>query len=137
MPKGRIINSCTVDHRTVFMLIMETQVSKLTKTLHFILTPNTSIQSGTISMNALKTIALQSAISPLATTSLTSLQRHYQCKPSSICAHSLGCATTHKVPVLEELVIVCSSFISFFLFFYYYTSTTHIYIICLQDEEEF
>jgi hypothetical protein len=29
-PKGRIINSCTVDHQTVFMLIMETQVSKLT-----------------------------------------------------------------------------------------------------------
>jgi hypothetical protein len=29
MPKGRIINSCTVDHWTVFMLIMETQVSKL------------------------------------------------------------------------------------------------------------
>jgi len=29
-PKGRIINCCTVDHRTVFMLIMETQVSKLT-----------------------------------------------------------------------------------------------------------
>ena len=29
-PKGRIINSCTVDCRTVFMLIMETQVSKLT-----------------------------------------------------------------------------------------------------------
>src|SRR5258705_13458378 len=27
--KGRIINSCTVDYRTVFMLIMETQVSKL------------------------------------------------------------------------------------------------------------
>jgi len=30
MPKGRIINSCTVDYWTVFMLIMETQVSKLT-----------------------------------------------------------------------------------------------------------
>jgi hypothetical protein len=30
MPKGRIINSCAVDHQTVFMLIMETQVSKLT-----------------------------------------------------------------------------------------------------------
>jgi hypothetical protein len=29
-PKGRIINSCTVDYQTVFMLIMETQVSKLT-----------------------------------------------------------------------------------------------------------
>jgi hypothetical protein len=29
-PKGRIINSCTVDHWTVFMLIMKTQVSKLT-----------------------------------------------------------------------------------------------------------
>jgi hypothetical protein len=29
-PKGRIINSCTVDHQTVFMLIMEIQVSKLT-----------------------------------------------------------------------------------------------------------
>ena len=29
-PKGRIINSCTVDYRTVFILIMETQVSKLT-----------------------------------------------------------------------------------------------------------
>ena len=29
-PKGRIINSCTVDYRTVFMLIMETPVSKLT-----------------------------------------------------------------------------------------------------------
>jgi hypothetical protein len=29
-PKARIINSCTVDHWTVFMLIMETQVSKLT-----------------------------------------------------------------------------------------------------------
>jgi hypothetical protein len=27
-PKGRIINSCTVDYWTVFMLIMETQVSK-------------------------------------------------------------------------------------------------------------
>ena len=29
-PKGRIINSCTVDYQTVFMLIMEIQVSKLT-----------------------------------------------------------------------------------------------------------
>jgi Integrase zinc binding domain len=29
-PKGRIINSCTVDYWTAFMLIMETQVSKLT-----------------------------------------------------------------------------------------------------------
>jgi hypothetical protein len=29
-PKGRIINSCTADYRIVFMLIMETQVSKLT-----------------------------------------------------------------------------------------------------------
>jgi hypothetical protein len=29
-PKGRIINSCTVDYQTVFILIMETQVSKLT-----------------------------------------------------------------------------------------------------------
>jgi hypothetical protein len=33
MPKGRIINSCTVDYQTVFMLIMETQVSKLTEGL--------------------------------------------------------------------------------------------------------
>ena len=30
MPKGRIISSYTVDHQTVFMLIMEIQVSKLT-----------------------------------------------------------------------------------------------------------
>ena len=30
MPKGRIINSCTVDFQTLYMLIMETQVSKLT-----------------------------------------------------------------------------------------------------------
>jgi len=29
-PKGRIINSCTVNHWTLFMLIMGTQVSKLT-----------------------------------------------------------------------------------------------------------
>src|ERR1700683_4139453 len=29
-PKGRIINSCTVNYQTVYMLIMETQVSKLT-----------------------------------------------------------------------------------------------------------
>jgi hypothetical protein len=34
MPKGRIINSCTVDYWTVFMLIMETQVSKLTIDTH-------------------------------------------------------------------------------------------------------
>jgi hypothetical protein len=30
-PKGRIINSYTVDYQTVFMVIMETQVSKLTE----------------------------------------------------------------------------------------------------------
>jgi hypothetical protein len=30
MPKGRTINSCTVDYQTVYMLIMETQISKLT-----------------------------------------------------------------------------------------------------------
>jgi hypothetical protein len=29
-PKGRIINSCTVDHQTGFKLLMETQENKLT-----------------------------------------------------------------------------------------------------------
>jgi len=35
-PKGRIINSCTVDYQTVFILIMETQVSKLTVYMVFV-----------------------------------------------------------------------------------------------------
>jgi len=42
-PKGRIINSCIVDYWTVFMLIMETQVSKLTLS-H---TPEQNSPSGT------------------------------------------------------------------------------------------
>jgi hypothetical protein len=42
-PKGRITNSCTVDYWTVFMLIMETQVSKFTLS-H---TPEQNSQSGT------------------------------------------------------------------------------------------
>jgi len=35
-PKGRIINSCTVGHWTVFILIMGTQVSKFTSIIYSI-----------------------------------------------------------------------------------------------------
>src|ERR1700683_696134 len=45
MPKGRIINSCTVDYWTVYMLIMETQVNKLTAS--HILEQHSTVQNRT------------------------------------------------------------------------------------------
>src|SRR5258705_10603550 len=56
MPKGRIINNCTVDYQTVYMLIMETQVSKLTTiSLHFFNSHSniTELVSGKILFNTL------------------------------------------------------------------------------------
>jgi hypothetical protein len=91
MPKGRIINSCTVDYWTVFMLIMETQVSKLIRQY--------SIQQNITDKIGLLHSAVGGYIlyTPMLCKFMILNRRNNQVKQNFELCTAISCATCHMI----------------------------------------